>query len=405
MLLQTSIMKKFCTFFFAMGISIVSFSQAITINAGDVPLPAPIVNFDNLYGTNAGNPIAGNDQQWNYSPYFGDTLTTALFVPETDPFFTSNGVQIHIMTFKGLTSTLGYFLNSEISFLPSGVYEVGLNIDAAAFSLLAFTGNTLDSMIIPAQKQIFASDKTIMEFPFTIGSGWHSSTRRFADFNLTVSAFGLNHTPGQHVYTTVRSDTIVGWGKMRVHTSSGPSIEYDVLMDKVHEYNVDSFYLGGAPASPFLLGAFGVAQGQHTNETYFYRFNRKGNGSYPYLAGFFYGADASYTTLTDAFINMSDLTTGSKDLPNVDFSTLVFPNPTNSGEINIKIFGREINATDYAVFDLPGRNVQQGKVDNSSNDLITLSLNDNIGNGTYVIRLMNKEGKEVVVEKVDVNRQ
>lgn len=388
-----------------MMITFSGYSQAIVINAGDVPLPAPIVNFDNLYGTNAGNPIPGNDQLWNYSSYFGDTLITAFYVPETDPFFTSNGVQFHTMVFKGLTATLGYFLNSEIAFLSSGIYEVGLSIQAAAFSLVPFTGNTLDSMIIPAQKQIFLSDKTIMEFPSTIGSGWHSSTRRFADFNLTVSAFGLNHTPGQHVYTTVRSDTIVGWGKMRVYTSSGPSIDYDVLMDKVHEYNVDSFYLGGAPASPFLLGAFGVAQGQHTNEAYFYRFNRKGNGSYPYLASFSYGADASYTALADAFINMNDLTTGSKDLRDVDYSTLIFPNPSNTNEINIKIIGREINVTDYAVIDLLGRNVQQGKVDNSSSGLITLSLNDNIGNGTYVIRLMNKEGREVVVEKVNFNRQ
>ncbi len=398
-------MKKYATILLAMGISIIGYSQAITINAGDVPLPAPVVNFDDIILTNAGNPIPGNDQTWNYSFYFGDSLITALYVPETDPFFTSNGVQIRTLAFKGLTSTLGYFINSEIAFLGSGVYEVGLGIDAAAFSLVAFTGNTNDSMVIPAQKQIFLSDKTIMKFPYTIGSGWHSSTRRLADFTLTVSAFGLNHTPGQHVYTTVRSDTIVGWGKMRVYTSSGPSIPYDVLMDKVHEYNVDSFYLGGSPASPFLLGAFGVSQGQHTNESYFYRFNRKGSGSYPFLANFSYGADATYSTLSDARINMSDLTTGIKDLNDVDYSTIVFPNPSNTNEINIKIIGREIMATDYAIFDLPGRNVQQGKVDNTSTDLITLSLNDKIANGTYVIRLMNSEGREVVVEKINVNRQ
>ncbi|MGB4850153.1 MAG: T9SS type A sorting domain-containing protein [Saprospiraceae bacterium] len=397
-------MKKFSTLLFVMLTSIIGFTQAITIDASDVPLPPAAILLDDIFATNPANPITGLDQTWNYSSYFGDSLIALTYPTETDPFFTSAGVDFHALAFKGLTATLGYFLNSEIDFNSNGVFESGLSIDAAKFSLLAFTGSTLDSMIIPAQKQIFLSDKTIMKFPYTIGSGWHSMSRRFADFNLTVSAFGLNHTQGQHVYTTMRSDTIIGWGKMRVYTSGGPSIDYDVLMDKVHEYNVDSFYLGGAPASPFLLSAFGVSQGQHTNESYFYRFNRKGAGSYPFIAQFSYGNNATYTTLNDARINLDNLTTGINDLHGVDYSTLVFPNPTNSNEVNIKILGHDPAPTEYAVFDLLGMNVQQGKIDNASNDMITLSLNDNIGNGTYVIRLMNKEGKEVIVEKVNLQR-
>jgi len=390
---------------FALLTAMTGFSQAITIDASDVPLPAALVPFDDFILTNPPDPSTGDNQTWNYSGYFGDSVIIVNYVPETDPFFLSNGVDFHVLTFKGLTATLGYLLNSEIDFNSNGIYEVGLGINPAEYSLAAFTGNNNDSMIIPEQKQIFLSDKTIMDFPFTMGTTWASSTRRVTDFTLTIQSFGLDHTPGQHVYTNVRTDAIVGWGKISVHTGSGPSIEYDVLMDKVHDFNIDSFYLDGSPASPFLLAAFGVSQGQHTNESYFYRFNREGAGSYPYLAAFFYDNDPTYTNMTDARTNLNNLTTGIKDFQDVDYTTLVFPNPSNSNEINIKIIGREFGITDFAVFDMQGRIVQQGKVDNASVDLIRLSLNNAISNGTYVIKLKDKEGRDVVSEKVNFNRQ
>ncbi|MEP6793752.1 MAG: T9SS type A sorting domain-containing protein [Saprospiraceae bacterium] len=88
----------------------------------------------------------------------------------------------------------------------------------------------------------------------------------------------------------------------------------------------------------------------------------------------------------------------------VDYSTLVFPNPANSSEVNIKILGRDPAPTHYAVFNLLGKNVQQGKIDNLSSDIIQLSLNNKLVNGTYVIRMMNKEGREVVVEEVNLRR-
>ncbi|HZV69349.1 MAG TPA: T9SS type A sorting domain-containing protein [Saprospiraceae bacterium] len=398
-------MKKLSILLYALLATMAGFSQALTIDAGDVPLPATLVPFDDFILTNPPDPSIGDNQTWDYSGYFGDSVIIVNYVTETDPLFLANGVDFHVLTFKGLTSTLGYLLNSEIDFNSNGIYEVGLGINPAEYSLAAFTGNSNDSMIIPEQKHLFLTDKTIMDFPFTMGTTWGSTTRRVTDFILTVQAFGLDHAPGQHVYTNVRTDEIVGWGKMSVHTGSGPSIEYDVLMDKVHEYNVDSFYLNGSPASPILLLAFGVSQGQHTNESYFYRFNREGAGSYPYLISFFYDNDPTYTNMTDARTNLNNLTTGVKDLQSDDYATLLFPNPSNSNEINIKIIGREFGITDFAVFDLQGRIVQQGKVDNTSGDLIRLSLSNVPVNGTYVIKLKDKDGREVVSEKVNFNRQ
>lgn len=396
-------MKNFYLIITAFLCCVMAYGQtAITINFGDIPAPGPVVIFDNITSTNPPVPTPGLNKLWDYAAYYNDSLVVAAYIPETDPFFTSNGIDFHTLTFKGLTSTLGYFLDSEIDLNTNGFFESGLFIDSAAFSLGAFTGNNSDSLIIPEQKQIFATDKTIIKFPETIGTQWSSKTRRFANFTLTVQAFGLNHAPGQHVYTTFRTDSIVGWGKMRVHTSNGPSIEYDVLMDKVHEYNADSFYLNGSPASPFLLAAFGVSQGQHTNEAYFYRFNRTGADSYPYLASFSFGNDATYTTLSDARINTQNLTTGTKDLKDSDYTTLVYPNPSNTHEINIAITGRDLKITDYSLYDLSGKVIQQGKVDPNSNAQIAISLNKEMANGNYLIILKDKEGRQVVSEQVSV---
>ena len=108
---------------------------------------------------------------------------------------------------------------------------------------------------------------------------------------------------------------------------------YDVLMDKYEEYSIDSFYLNGSPASSAILTAFSVTQGQKTNAYYGYDFYRA--GSFNPLVKVNYFSDSTFTFIQGTYQAIDNIT-GVENPGDVKYSTLVFPNPTNGSELNIK---------------------------------------------------------------------
>jgi hypothetical protein len=374
----------------------------ITITGTDIPVPPEINNFDEITTTNPASPSVGANLQWDYSSHFGNDPFALIYPQETNPFFTNAGVDVYVQGFKNLNSNLGYILYNEVDFNNNDVLDAGVDIIYQAYSLAAYTGNTADSLVFPDQQYIFNQPRVFMHFPFTANSSWHSSSSRQTDFNLTITALGLNRVPGQQRYTIVRSDSIVGWGKMSVHTPNGPSIGYDVLMDRIEQYAVDSFFINGGPAPTVLLTSFGISQGQISGANYAYNFYRK--GTYAYLMRFFYGADKTFTTLSQAFVNTDDLLTGIGDPQQLSYTTLVFPNPSNTNEINIKLFGKSISNATYVITDLSGKTVQNGAPTLQSNEMIQVKLNHQLINGNYFIKIFDESKHEVVSEQIEVQR-
>ncbi len=397
-------MKRLFTLLAALPLTTLVHGQAITINSTDMPIPTSNYNLIDFTSTAAASPTVGTGSTWDYSAYSGTAVTNS-YLPETNTFFTSAGIDVYSRIFKSLThSAFGYFVYAEYDFNSSNIKVSGTDIDAQAYGLAAFTGSSTDSLIIPAQQILLTSPKVVIQFPCTAGSSWSSVSRRVNNFNLTVGAAGLSNTPSQHTYYVHRTDSVIGWGSMRVYTSSGPSMLYSVLMDKVAEYAVDSFYVGGVPAPTTLLTGLGVAQGQKTDSVFRYNFYRK--GSFNYLLSFYYGADATYTTPLNKYMdtgNVAPRNASVNGLQNDNYTTVLFPNPVNGNELNILFSGRNVSDCKYYITDVAGRIMQTGMPENRQ-DQIHIDLSNNLANGKYVITVTDNENNKISVEQFDINR-
>lgn len=388
---------------FALLFSVVSASQmlgqAITITAADIPAPTGPLYYDNITAL-VTNPTLTANGYWDYSSYFGNTPDFAAYYPETIPFFTDAGVDIYRQGFKYMNANLGYQIYQEYDFNSNGVDDIAMDIVEQHYSLQPLTGGAADSQFIPSQSYIYNQPRRILEFPMTANSAWSSSSRRTVEMIFNVPTFGLNNANVTHAFTLVRKDTIAGWGKARVYTPSGPSIDYDVLIDKSIDYAVDSFYLGGAPAPPALLSAFGVSQGQITQKAYRYNFYRK--GSFGYLVGFTYTDDA-FSNLQFAFVSTDDIETATASAVSekISYATVLYPNPCAGSEINVKVMGTHFDIEKYLITDQMGKLVRQGQTENLG-DGVKVRLNETLPTGQYYVSLLDKNLRSVVSEKFEV---
>lgn len=395
-------MKPLLTLLSSMMLASIAFGQtAISINAADMPVPSGAFNILHLTSVPS-NPAKGNNQNWYYGTLGGTPETTTNYIAETDPFFTSAGIDVYRDASKNLTPNLYYNISYELDFNANKVEQKGLYVYPQGYALTNFTGNSADSITFPTQGYLMPTARTFISFPFTANSAWHSTTQHSVDFNLSIAAYGFNKTPGKQRYSFVQHDSIVGWGKMTVYTPNGNSIPYDVLMMQSESYTVDSFYLGGSPAPAALLSGFGISQGQKMGATYAYNFYRK--GSYGYLMRQFYGSDNTFSTMADAYISTDNITTTGIDDAKPLYSSLLYPNPTNGSQLNVQIMGKEWELTHFTIMDMMGRVVQEGTPDISGNGIARITLSETLANQPYIIQIKDPKNQEVVREKFELMR-
>ena len=372
-------------------------SGQITISSTDMPVPTGSYN---IFTVGATGPMVGTNLHWDYGTNSGGASSVA-YSTETDPFFTSAGIDVYFGSTKTLTPGFSYLQNLELDFNTTNVKESGILVPYQLFDISSVSGTPGDTLSFPLQKSLLTTPTEIIHFPFTANSSWHSVSRRSVDFNLTVGALSLSNAAGTHAYYIYRNDTIVGWGKMRVYTTYGPSIYYDVLMDKISTYAVDSFYMGGAPASPILLGAFMVTQGQHTDSAFRYDFYRK--TSFNYLMDFDYQNDPTYNSLILASIDKDNvMQAGINDVNGVMYSTVLFPNPSDGTEINLQILGKDVNAATYYITDVTGRKVQSGTAEMKSKNLVHIALDRTIVNGQYLLHVTDMNNAVIANEQLTI---
>lgn len=398
--MKISTSKTILAGLFSLAFASQIWGQAITITAADMPAPTEPYNVD-VNTTNLPAVTVGSSAVWDYATVFGNDPIVADYFPENIPFFTNAGVDVFRYLFKHMNSDFGYEMYQEFDFNNGAVDDIGVDVPSQMNTLQPFTGNINDSLFIPAQSYIVPVPRRIVEFPMTANSAWSSSSRRYTDMIFNVPAFGLNYAPLRHAYTWVRKDTIVGYGKMRVYTAAGPSIDYDVLMSKIEEYTIDSFYLYGSPAPVQLLTAFGAAQGQITEKNYRYNFYRK--GSFNYLASFYYADDASFGTPVAFYVAQDDIETATASAVNekVSYATILYPNPCTGSEINVKVLGSHFDMEKYVITDQMGRAMRQGQPE-PTGDGVRVRLDAGLVAGSYQITLFDKEANKVVAEKFEV---
>lgn len=392
-------MKRIFTICFLMFIGSLLHSQTpITINASDMPVPEGLYNFKNLLNL-APAPVPQKNGTWDYGQIEGEDTLVLGYYKETLPVFIDEGVDVYQSGFKALTQTLGYNVFYEIDFNDTAVLDKMMYIDNQAYGLGALTGNNKDSLTIPLQGWQWGSPRKIIQFPFTDNSSWQSVSYRKTNFNLTVTAAALNKAPGVQSYYLVRLDTIVGYGKMRLHTPNGPSKYYDVLVDQSSQFAIDSFFLFGQPAPAVLLNAFGITQGQVTGVDNRYIFYRK--GSYVPLAGVNYAAD-TFTTPTIFFYNTDDLLLSDENVNQQAFTTVLFPNPLKGTQLKMMVKGLDVSQNTYTITDFLGRIVQSGKVQ-ANGELLSFDLSANLTSGQYIVSILDGLNQAIITESFIVS--
>lgn len=387
---KITLLTAFCCFVLS------AFSQTpFTITADNFPVYEP-ENMRLLSDPVGAGLSPGANGNWDLSAIQDGNAATNNYVEETDPFYTSAGIDVYIDNFKSLNANVGYLIFDEFDFNDTGVEDKGVYVNAQAYGLAAYTGNAQDSLKFPFQGAIFPQGRKVMQFPATAQTAWTSQSRRIVNFSLKVAALGLNNTPCQHIYTIFRSDSIAGWGKMRIYTGGSPSIEYDVLINKINQYAIDSFFVNGAPAPTPLLSAFSMSQGQQTGFQNRYVVYREGY-SRP-LAIFNYGTN-NYTTPTIVVFDTEELTpTTAVESPAAVFSTVLFPNPASSGALTLQFAGNVPTISSYNIIDMKGQTVQSGAA-TLENGALILQLNNHLTNGSYMLHVLSDKKQTLISEQ------
>lgn len=332
----------------------------------------------------------------NVLPYQG----TMDYIPASDPYFTAQ-CDVYLEgthSVSGLMYNVDYYYTTNANFYG----ENALYIPAQAYNQSATTGGANDSIIFPEQKILLSQAREIVHFPMTTGYTHTSDSRRAVNFNISVAGYGLSNAPAQNVFHTVRHDTVVGSGQMRVKSAAGTSKYYNVLVMKSWQQTTDSFYLGGAPAPAPLLSAFGVTQGMTTNTNnrlYFFRENRA-----QALATVYYGGAPfdSYTAI--------DVDGDSLSFPNsiVDQQTnniayVLYPNPCRTNQIQVVLWDQTDEKLDYVMYDIRGQVMNSGTCLNKQGK-IDLPLSAELKNGTYVLKILNRKKESLLTHTVQIDR-
>lgn len=371
----------------------------VTINQSDFPREASFI--DSLHFTNQTGiavPTEGPNQVWNYSTLqAGEFRSFEHFDATADPVYTAS-----LNYFQNDLTFQGFLIESKTyeAIDPVGFFEDGRSITDVTHSITAITGGPNDVLHFIGENQFYSSAGLIDEisFPLTYEKTWTNSRNELINFQLTVAAYGLNQVPGNRRRFKTQTSTVVGHGSLTIPKSDGsPSVPVDALLVKVERTNVDSFFLGGAPAPQALLNAFGLVQGT-VDVAVFYNFYTPG------FAGRVLDIGMSDTgTAEDAFYRsqaVNDLTAAINEL---DLAVAQgFPNPVSAGQELTVTLETPIGSGYVSFTDLAGRQVFQTAFAAVGNQF-QVDIPAATEKGLYFYQVLNQKGIPIGLGKLQVN--
>lgn len=385
------IMRQFIsTIYLLLCVLIVQTNAQVTIDQGNFPRP---VGFTDTLVECAvvvvPVPSEGANKTWDYSflatsfvgtTVFTDATASTAFPGALNSFqddMSFQGMNIPSITYRGLDSI--------------GWYALGRRTTDISYSLLGVTGSSNDTLRFVGGDFPHTGRINWLEFPTTYPNQWTNTQVEDVHFELTVSSFGLNKTPGVRRNRTTNDRTVVGYGTLKIpRDDASTTIPMDVLMVKVVSTRQDSFFLGGAPAPPALIQAFGVVQGGTTTNTY-YLFYKPGFGK-PIL-------NLALSSTTGVVNGASYRRRADAGSVNTNYVALMpvqaFPNPISAGGmLNIQAE----NTSDFEniqFIDLNGRMVSSKQILSNSNNQIQTQIPSSLSHGMYFYTIQNKEGATV----------
>jgi hypothetical protein len=225
---------------------------------------------------------------------------------------------------------------------------------------------------------------------------WQSILNYDIDFQLTISMFSLTHQQFTQRRFTVRKDTVVGWGKMRVKNTAGAASPYtNVLQVQTVIYTTDSFYMGSSLSPGVYLTLLGLTQGKRdtTYAQYFYR-----TGEVTPLVTAQY-KDAGFSTPTKVVYHHQRLDPVDADILSSSVRFAVYPNPA-CNELHFVTPG--IDLYQYTISDISGRTVMVGKIDGVKGET-GISLPGYLLSGLYHV-MISESNVPVFTTRLVINR-
>lgn len=340
---------------------------------------------------------AETDATWDFSSaqYNGTSVTYTRYQASSTTF---TDADYSTDIFYPFSSALKYSLKKYYSVSANNLVSKGEEVEVTqTIPLSALTGNASDELVFPAQDIVYSEDEVLAVYPMNVNDTWTSTNTRSTNFNITVSAFALNNTPGVRKTTRTVTDSVVGWGTAKILAFYGGStFDNSVLQIRRRITLVDSFFLGGNPAPTALLTAFGLEQGGVTtaNECLFVR-----QDEIEELVRMEYG-ESDFTTVETVNVHQNRLegpAVSVKDV-NVNSNMMVYPNPVMSDYLTVQLSNEVTQAHSFQLVDMFGRAVMEGQLDGNA-----IELSGELANGTYFLKTSTNDS-ELNTQKVVIQR-
>ena len=386
-------MKNALLAMFALALAANTDAQ-IVLNTGSYP--ASLLGTDSLKVTTATSAFPSFDAMangtWDLTIV---TDTTPVYYAYRVPSATYQFADSNLYNF----SNYSYQGNVQSSNTSTGLLEHGVSIMQSGYILPA--GGPTDSFIFLEQNAIYSSPKIKIAFPATNLIDWASVYRFDLNFEVSVAIASLTHAPGSVRTYITETDSVIGWGKMRVkNLTGGASNWYDILQVKTSKTKIDSFSLQGSFANPLLptiLSALGLIQGQVT-KTYEQNYYRTMEVT-PFANVQF--TDSTYTTPKKVTTHTQRLVDVGVDNTQNEQSVSVYPNPLNGGQVTITL-PASAGVWSYEMVNMHGQVLANGALSlNGTHTDITIPAS--VATGHYYIKV-NNNGKLYCVKAIEVVR-
>lgn len=368
----------------------------VTIELDDFPRQAGFL--DTIIRANPANvfaPSEGADQTWDYSALGQAALLTNQWFDAAGDLDFPNALNYEEedLSFQG-------FIIPGLSFEAldnDGWYEPGRYLSDVIYPISAITGGPNDSLRFVGGKVEYGERINTIQFPMNYGDEWEGNRTEIVNYELTVAAFGLNKTPGQRKRFGYEHRKVVGYGQLTIPDFDGSAgAPMEVLLLKVNRSNVDSIYLGGAPAPQALMAAFGLTQGSMAADS-FYVFYRPA-----------FGAPALNVNLPDnsggltAFYRPQSLSLFSAVKEPSLTAYQCFPNPIAGGETLTLQSETPVNAGHFRLMNLMGQVVFSTDIKPELSNQIQVKMPNQMMAGLCLYQVLDANGTLLGAGKLQV---
>lgn len=377
-----------------LSLAVVSLASAqLTLTGANTP-HSPSYEADRNMFSGGAIPQHGNNVTYDYSNVTTSNSDMIPYMPAVRAGFESSTRFSYGSTpLGGIPLFSEYYTHKD----ATGIHRTGSYKLPQAVGLGTLSGNNSDTVHFPGNNSIFANPVYDIKFPASYGSTWESSYMFDVDFNLTISAFGLNGTPGYRHQHCLKTDTVVGSGTLKLPGGSQGSFEYPVILVKSTISYIDSTFLGGAPAPDQLLSALGLTQGFQSsiNEYYFYAsdFER------PLL---YLSMSSNWENILFSYYSpkgVEHLSTNSLSSINSN----IYPNPIQSGDVLNVSMNSALEPSKIQIFGLNGTTILSQDIHTMQGNSFSIQLPQNAASGIYICQVVDANGAIILNNKITIS--